>query len=176
MKRSLIALSVLLILTFAGLRIYGAFQTERQDALHRAEQARRTSKLEQDEADAGEAKINCSQSWGNYHLAEQNAELARLTKGDLAYYKEKQRALTLKPSCDYDLSLSTSTSIIMSNLEHSNNALQLKWYAEAETNYAANRKVQGKHLIHKARLFLTGTSESNDDWIQFLTVQGCFPK
>jgi len=176
MKRIPIMLFVLLVLAFSGLRIYGAYQTEKRDALRRAEQAQQASKAEQAEASDGEAQIKCSLAWGNYHLAEQKAELARITGGNLAYYREELKALPLKPFCDYDLSFSASTALIISNLEHSNKALHLKWYAEAETNYAARRKPQSKHLLHKTWMFLTGTSESTEDWMQFLAAQGCFPK
>lgn len=176
MKRSLYMLLILLVLSFSGLRIYGAYHTEKQGALRRAEQALQTSKAEQAKADDGEAEIKCSLAWGNYHLAEQKAETARITGGESAYYREEGKAMALKPFCDYDLSLSSSTAIIISNLGHSNNALQLKWYAVAETNYAASRKLQSKHLLQKTWMFLTGTSESTEDWMQFLVSQGCFPK
>jgi hypothetical protein len=176
MKRVLIILFVLLVLVFSGLRIYGAYQTEKHDALRRAEQAQQASKVEQAEADDGEAQIKCSLAWGNYHLAEQKAELARMTGGNLAYYREELKALTLKPFCDHDLSDSAFTAVLVSNLGHSDKALHLKWYAEAETNYAARRKLQSKHLLHKTWMFLTGTSESTEDWMNFLAAQGCFPK
>ncbi len=80
MKRVLIMLCVLLVLTFSGLRVYGAYETEKQDALRRAGQAQQASKVEQAEADDGEAEIKCSLAWGNYHLAEQKAETARITE------------------------------------------------------------------------------------------------
>jgi hypothetical protein len=111
-----------------------------------------------------------------YHLAEQKAGLARITGGDLAYYQEELKALALKPFCAYDLSDSAFTAILISNLGHEGNALHLKMYAEAETNYAASRKLQSKHLLHRTWRFLTGTSESTEDWMQFLAAQGCFPK
>ncbi len=176
MKRILIMLFVLLVIAFSGLRIYGAYQSEKQDALRRAEQAQQASKVEQAKADDGEAEIKCSLAWGNYHLAEQKAELARITRGNSAYYREELKALDLKPFCDYDLSLSASTAIIISNLGHSNNALHAKWYAEAETNYAASRKLQTKHLLRKTWMFLTGTSESTEEWMGWLVAHGCFPK
>jgi hypothetical protein len=176
MKRVLIILFVLIVLAFSGLRIYGAYQTEKQDALRRAEQAQKTSKAEQAEADNGEAEINCSLAWGNYHLAEQKAELARMTGGDSAYYREQLRALALKPFCDYDLSHSAFDALLVRNLGHSGNAIHLKMYAEAEGKYAASRKLQSKHLLRKTWAFLTGTSESTEDWMRFLTEQGCFPK
>jgi len=176
MKRVLIMLCVLLVLTFLGLRVYGAYQTEKQDALRRAGQARQASRVEQAEADDGEAEIKCSLAWGNYHLAEQKAETARITGGNLAYYREELKALPLRPFCNYDLSFSAFTALIISNLGHSGNALHLKMYAEAETNYATSRKLQSKHLLHKAWMFITGTSESTDDWMRFLAAHGCFPK
>jgi hypothetical protein len=176
MKSVLIMVFVMGVLAFSRLRTYGAYQTEKQDALRRAEQAQRASKAEQAEADNGEAEINCSLAWGKYHLAERNAELARMTRGDLAYYREELKALPLKPFCDYDLSHSASTAILISNLGHSGNALRLKMYGQAETNYAASRKLQSKHLLRKTWRFLIGTSESSEDWIQFLVAQGCFPK
>lgn len=176
MKRILITLLALLVLAFSGLRIFGTYQTEKQDALRRAEQAQQASKAEQAEADEDEVQIKCSLAWGNYHLAEQKAELARITGGNLAYYREALKAFALKPFCDYDLSQSAFTAVLVSNLGHSDKALHLKQYVEAETNYAARRKLQSKHLLHKTWMFLTGTSESTEDWIRFLTAQGCFPK
>jgi hypothetical protein len=64
MKRVLIMIFVLTVLTFSGLRIYGAYQTEKQDALRRAGQAQQASKEEQAEADDGEAEVKCSLAWG----------------------------------------------------------------------------------------------------------------
>jgi hypothetical protein len=176
MRRVLIMLFALMVFTFLGLRIYGAYRSEKHDALRRAEQAQQTSKAEQAEADDGDAQIKCSLAWGNYHLAEQRAELARMTGGNLAYYREELKALDLKPFCDHDLSDSAFTAVLVSKIGHSDKALHLKWYAEAETNYAVRRKLQSKHLLRKTWMFLTGTSESTEDWMQFLAAQGCFPK
>jgi hypothetical protein len=56
-------------------------------------------------------------------------------------------------------------------LSHSGRVVDLVTYAAAERGYATDRKAQTQHILLKAWLFLTGGSETSQDWLAFLKAR-----
>ena len=48
-------------------------------------------------------------------------------------------------------------------------AIDLKFYAEMESRYSTNRKLQTMAIANKAWLALIGATQGNEEWVNFLT-------
>jgi hypothetical protein len=162
MKRLAPALAVLavLLLAFAGLRVYGFYHNEQADALHRAEAALDEAKRLEDLAREEDLRSKCDLQWSEYGLEEKKAELVRLRQGEIAYLKAKARLIDQKPLCSgYAMSMSDSLQLSFEKLEHSTKAIDLQEYAKVQTSYATDRKQQTKRLLHKVWASLTGQKD-----------------
>lgn len=161
----------MLALAFGLLRIHGAYQNEQKAALLRAAQMSAETDYRQRLAEEDHAKLKCSQAWAEYNLAEQDARLILIRRGEIAYLDAERKLLSIKPLCDgYHLSLDESMHVITDHLENEDAADRLRRVAAAERRYAIDQKLQTRHILHKAWATLAGaTAEAPADWIKFLS-------
>jgi hypothetical protein len=153
MKRKLSIVGIVALLVIAalvGIRIYGAFQSEQESAVARANDADQQSQELNAENDEDQRKIECSTRWLEYQndlLSKQIAEL----KGAVGH-------TPLEPSCDgYAMSLDETLNISNEGMRAILNASNAKQYAIYEREYSINRPLQAKFLARRLWVFLKGT-------------------
>jgi hypothetical protein len=150
MKRRTLIYSLILILAFAVLRLYGAYRRERDDALEKATIAEQKSKDLNEEASRMQHQSDCNLLWIKYENARLEQHIAEL-EGRVAPYP-------VEPSCtghaeNLDEILSSSSR----QLQVLSAAYDANTYAQFERRYAANRKYQTRYLAMRLWAFLLGT-------------------
>lgn len=142
--KTLIIAVGLVAVGFSGLRVYGAYHTEKTRAITRAEQALYEASVKEKEA----ARL---QTTFNTRLNEQR--IVHTPSGRLEFAFPNDEAFALLNE--------------QMNLGYT--AVNLKFYAEMESRYSTNRKLQTQAIAHKAWLKLIGATESQEEWVNFLT-------
>jgi uncharacterized protein YcgI (DUF1989 family) len=131
------------VVGIAGLRVYGAYRTERSRAIARAGQALAEASAKQKEAER----------------VRENAEaLSRST-----------RIVEPPTGPAFSVSPKEMFSLVDEQMELGYTAIDLRFYAEMESRYSTNRKLQTLAILHKAWLSLIGTTQSREEWVSFLT-------
>jgi len=159
---------VVLAVVFGLLRIYGAYQNEKKTALFMAAQASEAAKTAELEVAEDDAHGACVSAWLKYNNEEKKADVIRLEKGDIAYYREKERILGDKPTCsEPDTSLGAILDpAAFRHIEEEYNY----WYLAALANrYASDRKLQTRHLLRLAWAKITGAApDTPEEFGKFL--------
>jgi hypothetical protein len=137
---------ILLFLLF-GLRLYGAYQNERDGAIARADAADRQAATINAEVSRLQSRADCNLLWMKYQNAQLEKRIAEL-RGSFA-------PTPIEPQCSgYATS---STDLLMQGLNESMQALSLTSLAMYERKYAGNRKYQTEYIGLRLWGFLTGT-------------------
>ena len=152
MKRiSLITLALAaLVVIVGGLRVYGAYQSERDAALARAAEAdKQAARLEAEEQRL-DRENKCNEQWQKYDNAKLEKRIAEL-RGQIG-------KTPLEPFCTgYAPRLDQAMDLIFKAGEVGLEAIAAREYAKYERNYAANRRLQTRYLGLRLWAFLTGT-------------------
>lgn len=140
-----------LVIIFAALRLYGAYQTEHDTALsHAAEGTKEADEL-QEQADRIDRQTKCNQQWQEYKIAQlkqQNAEL-----------RSQHVPTPNEPLCSgYEAKLDESMDLIMKGANSSFGAISAREYVRLEKAYAADRSLQTRYLGMRLWAFVTGTN------------------
>jgi hypothetical protein len=150
MKKLIAATLIVLVMGFSGLRVYGAYRTERTNAAARAEAARNEASIkEKEETELGNEF--------NQRLAERKLE--HYYSGTMAEFWTRQNR-----EMDADMKIAFAQG------EAGVAAINLKLYAELEGRYSTNRKLQTLAIEHKVWLTLVGSTESQEQWVKFLVA------
>jgi hypothetical protein len=129
---------------FSGLRVYGAYNTEKTRAISRAEQALYEASIKEKEA----ARIQTT-----FKMRSNEQRIVQTPSGKLVFAFPADEAIALVNE--------------QMNLGYA--AINLKFYAEMESRYSTNRKLQTLAIAHKAWLVLIGAKENQEEWVNFLT-------
>lgn len=152
MKRTLaIALAVTgLVVIFVGLRVYGAYHSERENALTRAADADKQADALELEGKRLDAQNKCNDQWQKYEIAKTEKRIAEL-KGQIA-------RSPVEPSCTgYAPRIDEALKQVFKAGEANLEAASIRGYAKFERNYAVNRNLQTRYLGLRLWAFLTGT-------------------
>jgi hypothetical protein len=141
--KTFIVVAGLAVVGFGGLRMYGTYRTERAHAITRAEQALYEASKKEKEADRVQRTIE--ERLASQRIVE--------TPSGPAFAVSSREMLSL---VDEQMALGYA-------------AVDLKFYAEMESRYSTNRKLQTLAIAHKAWLALIGASQNQEEWVDFLT-------
>ena len=144
-----LALAVL-VLIFAGLRLYGAYHSERENALARATDTEEHADALEAEGKRLDAQNKCNDQWQSYKSALLEKQLAEL-RGRVGKTPVEPLCTGYAPRLDEALNLLAKAGDV--HLE----AISTRAYAKYERKYAANRKLQTRYLGLRVWAFLTGT-------------------
>jgi hypothetical protein len=160
-----------------GLRVYWVYHNESQGALLRAQAAEDEARAmaeriaeNQHRIAEGQRRLDCAEQWLKYKIAQQKLQIAKYRCDPCP----KEGTHVPEPLCsNYKLPSEASFNEVLEpsiqQLEFIEKKEQLTAYAGAERFYAAHRSFQTRRLGRKLWLFVTGTSESQQEWVQFLS-------
>jgi hypothetical protein len=144
---------VAILLMLGGLRVYGAFHSEKEGALTRATEADNQAALFQAESERLEQQHNCNLRWMDY-------ENARLSKR-IAELQGRIGRTPIEPMCTgYAMRLDSSLDLLTRQFNASLAAGAAGTTARRERLYAASRKLQTRYLETRVWAALTGTKPS----------------
>lgn len=143
--------SAVLVLAFVGLRVYGAYQRERDDALERAEAADQMAKEFGQEYRNLKLQSDCNLLWTKYESAVLEKRIAEL-RGSLARAPVEPVCTGHAERMDEVLNLASRQLQLLSNESGASN------FAHCERVYARSRKYQTHFLLIRVWAFLTGTN------------------
>ncbi len=150
MKRKLAIAGSVLVLAFVALRVYGAYQQERDNALQQAAIAEQKAKELNEESDRLKQQSECNLLWLKYENAKLEREIAEL-RGRVA-------PRPVEPPCSgHAVRMDESLAMFSRQLQVLSAALQATDYARYARDYAASRKYQTRYLLIRLWAFLTGT-------------------
>jgi hypothetical protein len=141
--KTIIVVVGIVLIGFAGLRVYGAYRTEKTRAIARADQALYEASVKEKKAD-------------------------RL-QGTFEERLASQRIVETPSGPAFAVSSKETISLIDEQMELRLSAHHLRFYAEMEGRYSTNRKLQTVAIAHKAWLMLIGATENQEEWVNFLT-------
>ncbi|MGA8086707.1 MAG: hypothetical protein WCA10_05325 [Terracidiphilus sp.] len=150
--KKVIALGVLaVVIALVGLRIYGAFETEHNEAVDRAKKADTESAQLLEEYNRINNQSLCNLQWLQYRNHQLDNQIAELKGGRQTYFPE--------PLCSGypDTDPNHSLQEMMDSLNAMTAQLNAREYAVYEWKYADNRRIQGKYLAAKTWASLKGT-------------------
>lgn len=150
-KTKIILVTVsILILAFLALRVYGAYQQERDDALEQAATGDQKAKELELESNRLKAQSDCNLLWTKYENARLEKQIAQL-RGTFA-------PTPVEPSCTgYAARLDSALDLNMRQMQVTFAQLEAAEYARYERDYAASRKFQTRYLLIRIWASLTGT-------------------
>jgi len=131
------------LIGFAGLRVYGAYRTERTRAIARAEQALYEASVKEKEADRAQ--------------------------GALEALERSERIVETPSGPAFSVSFREEKSLLDEQMELRFAAHHLRLYAEMESRYSTNRTLQTRAIAHRVWLVLIGATESQEEWVKVLT-------
>jgi hypothetical protein len=141
MKRVIIVAG-LVVVGFSGLRVYGVYRTEKTRAITRAERALYEASVKEKEEDR--------------------------VQGILEALNRSQRIVETPSGPVFAVSARETISLVDEYKQLAFAALDLRFYAEMESRYSTNRKLQTFAIIHNAWLALIGATENQEEWVNFL--------
>jgi hypothetical protein len=143
------AVSVIVAL-FLGIRIYGAFQTEKDAAIARADKADQEAQALDAKSKEDSQRVDCSNQWLEYKNKLLEKQIAELRGGF--------GRTPVEPSCEgYAMSLTQGMDVGMEGMQALLAASDARQYASYEREYSTNRKLQARFLGIRAWAFLKGT-------------------
>lgn len=149
-KISLIVASIL-VLAFIALRIYGAYEQERDDALEQAAAAEQKAKELDRESNRLKQQSDCNLLWSKYENSRLEKRIAEL-RGSVA-------RTPIEPSCTgYAPRLDAALDLTTKQMQVSFAVLEANEYARYERDYAASRQYQTRYLLIRLWASLTGTN------------------
>jgi hypothetical protein len=156
---------------FGLLRVYGAYQNEQKTALLAVVQLRQAGEIVKVELAENKERQACVTAWLDYNLEESKAKTIRITVGEVAYAKEEARIFSHRPTC---LQPDTSVDGIFEGTENQLGIIDKEyriWYGLLlEQRYASDRKLQTRHILHRAWGTLIGSApETQEEWVSFLS-------
>jgi hypothetical protein len=139
------------VLAFIALRIYGAYQQERDDALEQAAIADQKTKELDLESNRLKQQADCNLLWSTYENARLEKRIAEL-RGSFARTPVEPSCTGYAPRLDAALDLTTK------QMQMTFAVLEASEYARYERDYAASREYQTRYLLIRLWAFLTGTN------------------
>lgn len=147
-KTTVLTISVL-VLTLLGLRVYGAYQKERDDALDRASIADQKAKDLNEKSEKLKRQSDCNSLWIKYENARLEKRIAEL-EGRIA-------RVAIEPSCSgHATRLDELSEGFSRQMQLIFGALEASEYAKYERLYASNRQYQTRYLLRRVWGFMTG--------------------
>jgi hypothetical protein len=139
----LIIVAGLVAIGFSGLRVYGAYHTEKTRAITRAKQALYEASV----------KEKAARIQTTFETRSNEQRVVQTPSGKLVFAFPADEAIAL----------------VNEQMKLGYAAINLKFYAEMESRYSTNRKLQTLAIAHKAWLVLIGATENREEWVNFLT-------
>ena len=150
MRRKLLLVAAPLILALVALRIYGAYQRERDDALERAAVHEQKARQLDEQSARLRSQGDCNVLWMQYENAKTKKEIAEM-EGRLA-------AEPARPSCSGHAGFGGATQdLLFSGLKASLAALNETNMAQYEREYAASTNYRSRYLLLRMWSSVIGT-------------------
>jgi hypothetical protein len=153
MKKKLTIVGIIVSFVIAallGIRIYGAFQSEHDSAIARANEADRQAQVLDAKSNEDERELACSTEWLKYKNTLLEQQIAEL-KGGVGH-------TPFEPLCEgYAMSLDESMSTGMEGMQALLDASNAREYEKFEREYSTNRPLQARFLAMRLWEFLKGT-------------------
>jgi len=149
MKRKTLMLGAFLLIAFGALRLYGAYEGERDNAIKRAMIAEQRSSDLNEEATKLRHQSDCNRLWMTYETAELNSEFADL-RGTAAVRP------TEPPCTGHVENLDEAFGLISQNFEASSAATDAATYTKFERRYSQSARYQTRYLCMRLWAFLIG--------------------
>jgi hypothetical protein len=150
-KKTVVGAVAVLALAFIGLRVYGAYQREQDEAVEQATMAERRAKELNEESDRLKRQSDCNLLWLKYRNATLDKQIAEL-KGVFA-------PTPVEPACTgYAQRADEALDSISRQMQFSFAALDASEFARYERVYAGSRKYQTRYLVSRLWAFLTGAN------------------
>lgn len=150
MKRIALLLVLVTMVGLVALRVFGAYQSERDSAIARAEVAEQVAARLAKEREREDRQMDCNNQWVKYKTKQLQKQIAE--------YEGRTVRTPVEPECSgYAPTLGDVMEQTSRSLELINQEYAAKTYAQLERHYATNRKLQTRYLGRRLWAFLTGT-------------------
>ncbi len=147
-KRPLIIVSIL-VLVWVVLRVYGAYQRERDDALEQAGIGEQRAQELSEESEKLQQRSDCNHLWQQYEIRKLDKRIAEL--------RGTRAPTPVEPPCTgYAVRMDESLEMISRQMSVSMAVLDAREYAKCERIYASSRNYQTRYLFIRFWGFLTG--------------------